>query len=184
MQVNRGGKNRVAPVPAPPTLGLSRRGIAMPQLRFSALPTVEVRAVQAGGSDANGRPPERTVSDGDGNPCRHCLTEITAGDPMLVLAWRPFPGLQPYAEVGPIFLHADRCARWEAEGVPSMFLGWERLLIRGYGVDDRIVYGTGRIVATSGLADAAVALLARPEVAYLHVRSASNNCYQARIDRG
>ena len=102
---------------------------------------------------------------------------------MLVLAWRPFPSPQPYAELGPIFLHAEPCARWDGAGVPAMFLGWERLLIRGYGHDDRIVYGTGQVVPTAELTDAAERVLARPEVAYLHVRSASNNCYQCRIER-
>ena len=57
------------------------------------------------------------------------------------------------------------------------------MLIRGYGADDRIVYGTGQVVATAELATAAAQLLERPEVAYLHVRSASNNCYQCRIER-
>lgn len=156
----------------------------MSRLRFHALPTHAVRAVQAGGPDANGQGPERMVSDGDGNPCRHCLSTIGTNLPMLVLAWRPFPAPQPYAEVGPIFLHADPCSRWDGPDIPPMFLGWERLLIRGYGPDDRIVYGTGQVVATSGLAGAAEALLARPEVTYLHARSASNNCYQCRIDRG
>ena len=155
----------------------------MPRPRFLALPTAAVRAVQAGGADANGQPPERHVSDGDGNPCRHCLSEIAAGRAMLVLAWRPFPSPQPYAELGPIFLHAEPCVRWEGTGVPAMFLGWERLLIRGYGHDDRIVYGTGQVVPTAELTDAAERVLARPEVAYLHVRSASNNCYQCRIER-
>jgi hypothetical protein len=28
-----------------------------------------------------------------------------------------------------------------------------------------------------------MALLDRPEVAYLHARSAANNCYQCRIER-
>ena len=120
----------------------------MPRPRFLALPTPAVRAVQAGGADANGQLAERHVSDGDGNPCRHCLTEIAAGEPMLVLAWRPFPSLQPYAELGPIFLHAEPCSRWDGAGVPAMLLGWERLLIRGYGHDDRIVYGTGQVVPT------------------------------------
>ncbi len=64
-----------------------------------------------------------------------------------------------------------------------MFLAWPRLLIRGYGSDDRIVYGTGQIVATDELAQAADALLARPDIAYVHARSASNNCYQCRIER-
>ena len=82
----------------------------MPRPRFLALPTAAVRAVQAGCADANGQPPERYVSDGDGNPCRHCLSEIAAGQAMLVLAWRPFPSPQPYAELGPIFLHAEPTA--------------------------------------------------------------------------
>lgn len=105
---------------------------------------------------------------------------------MLVLADRPFPAPQPYAEQGPLFLRAEPCRRWEgaAGEVPAMLLARERLLIRGYADDDRIVYGTGRIVPTAELADAAANLLSRPEVAYLHARSAANNCYQCRIERG
>jgi hypothetical protein len=151
--------------------------------RFVALPTGAVRALQGGGADANGQPPERHASDGAGNPCRHCLTEIAAGEPMLVLAYRPFPAPQPYAELGPIFLHARPCARHEGAGVPPMFRGWERLLVRGYGPDDRIVYGTGQVVPIPELEAAAAALLGRPGVAYLHARSAANNCYQCRIER-
>ncbi len=39
------------------------------------------------------------------------------------------------------------------------------------------------MIATADLEAAATALLERPEVAYLHPRSASNNCYQCRIER-
>ena len=39
----------------------------------------------------------------------------------------------------------------------------------------RIVYGTGRVVATTALADASGELLERPEIAYLHARSASTD---------
>jgi hypothetical protein len=151
--------------------------------RFVALPTDAVHALQDGATDANRQPPERHVSDGAGNPCRHCLTEIAAGEPMLVLAYRPFPAPQPYAELGPIFLHARPCARYQDTGMPPMFRDWERLLIRGYGLDDRIVYGTGQVVRIPELEAAATALLDRPDVAYLHARSAANNCYQCRIER-
>lgn len=65
-----------------------------------------------------------------------------------------------------------------------MFLERDRLLLRGYGEDDRIVYGTGQVVPASELAPAAAELLDRPDIAYAHVRSASNNCYQCRIERG
>ncbi len=42
---------------------------------------------------------------------------------------------------------------------------------------------TGKVVAGSEIAESAQALLERPEVAYLHLRSATNNCYQCRIER-
>jgi hypothetical protein len=57
-------------------------------------------------------------------------------------------------------------------------------LVRGYTAEDRIRYGTGAVVRTPDLHERARELLARDDIAYLHVRSARNNCYQFRIDRG
>lgn len=151
-------------------------------MRFVAIPTEVARAYQAGGLDANGQVPERKLSDGGGNPCRHCLKMIPDGAGMLVLAHRPFPAPQPYAEVGPIFLCAKACEAGGGDVLPDV-LAAPDYVVRGYGVDDRIVYGTGGVVATGGIAARASALLAQERVAYLHVRSARNNCYQCRIDR-
>ncbi len=157
----------------------------MTAVKFMAMPTDIARAYQAGESDAYGRAPERRVSDGDGVPCRHCLQDVAAGEEYLILAYRPFPDLQPYAETGPVFLHAAPCQRHpEAGETPAMFLERDSYLMRGYGADDRILYGTGRMVGTAELAGAASDLLDRPDVAYVHLRSASNNCYQCRIERG
>lgn len=153
-------------------------------IRIAALETGLVRSLQNGGLDANGHKPERHACRGGAMPCRHCLTDIKAGEAYLILAHRPFPEAQPYAELGPIFLHAEPCQRHpDGEAIPAMFLERESYLIRGYGGDDRIVYGTGRIVAPSAMAAAADEMLGDDRVAYIHVRSASNNCYQARIDR-
>jgi hypothetical protein len=152
---------------------------------FKALPTEIVRALQAGAADAYGMPPERKISDGDGVPCRHCLSNVDAGDTYLVLAYRPFPALQPYAETGPIFLHAEACERAaETDALPELFGRTAAYIVRGYSDDDRIVYGTGAVVPTAEIADRAAELMARPDVAYLHMRSAKNNCYQCRIERG
>ena len=151
-------------------------------VRFTPISTAVVRAYQAGGVDANGQLPERQVSDGGGNPCRHCLQMIPAGAGMLVLAHRPFPAPQPYAEIGPIFLCADACAAGGGVGVPEM-LASPDYIIRGYGADDRIVYGTGAVVPTARIIAEAQMRLDDPRVAYVHVRSARNNCYQCRIDR-
>lgn len=152
-------------------------------IHFTPIPTPIVRAYQAGGLDANGQTPERSVSDGDGNPCRHCLKMIPEGAAMLVLAHRPFPAPQPYAELGPIFLCADACdAAVAGTDLPEMLTSPD-YIVRGYGANDRIVYGTGGVVSTDQIAAQASAKLADLNVAYVHVRSARNNCYQVRIDR-
>jgi hypothetical protein len=152
-------------------------------LRFVPIPTDIVRAYQAGGVDSYGLLPERRVSDGGGNPCRHCLQMIPEGAGMLVLAHRPFGALQPYAETGPIFLCADRCEAGGAAEVPEILASPE-YIVRGYGADERIVYGTGGVVETARIRARAAEVLALPGVAFVHVRSARNNCFQVRIERG
>jgi hypothetical protein len=153
-------------------------------IRFAPLPTETARRYQSGGPDAHGQAPERQVSDGTGVPCRHCLRMVPDGAGFLVLAHRPFPAPQPYAEVGPIFLCADPCAAWDGNGGSRpAILASPDYILRGYSAADRIVYGTGGVVATAEIPAHAAALLARPDVAYVHVRSARNNCYQLRIDR-
>jgi hypothetical protein len=151
-------------------------------MRFQPIPTDVARHYQAGGLDANGQVPEQMVSDGGGNPCRHCLRMIPTGARMLVLAHRPFPAPQPYAEVGPIFLCAAPCEAGGGAALPEA-LGASDYIVRGYGEDDRIIYGTGSVVATGAIVARATALFADARVAYLHVRSARNNCYQCLIDR-
>lgn len=151
-------------------------------MRFTAIPTDQVRAWRAGGPDANGQPPERRIAEGRGNPCRHCLGHIPEGAPMLVLAHRPFATIQPYAEVGPIFLCADDCPQGGGGDLPAM-LSSPDYILRGYGADERILYGTGGVVPAPQIEARAAALLADPRVAFVHVRSASNTCFQCRIDR-
>lgn len=156
----------------------------MSNIRFSAMPNADAQALWNGDADAYGRLPETMISDGSGNPCRHCLQNIDAGEPLLVFAYRPFPDLQPYAETGPIFLHKTPCRRYVAEEiVPPVIASSKDFIVRGYGENDRIVYGTGAVTLTSDIPTYAAKLLDRPDIAYVHVRSARNNCYQCRIDR-
>jgi hypothetical protein len=151
--------------------------------RFVALETSVVDALRRGGPDANGLPAERSVATEDGLPCRHCLADVRRGEPYLVLAHRPFPAPQPYAEQGPIFLHAEPCPRGGGTPDLPLFLDSLRYIVRGYGSNHRIVYGSGEIVETPEITKAAERLLADPRIAYLHVRSATNNCYHCRIER-
>ena len=151
-------------------------------LSISGLPTHEVERLRAGGADAHGQRALRRRAEGAANPCRHCLSLIREGEEKLVLAYRPFAIAQPYAEVGPIFLHPGPCARYADEHVPAWFFFMDPAIVRGYDGDDWIRYETGRVVRGPEIEAACRAILADPGVAYVHVRS-KFNCFQCRVDR-
>ncbi len=97
-------------------------------LQFIAMPTEIARALQSGSLDANGQLCETHVSDGAGNPCRHCLKEIPEGAAMLVLAYRPFDQLPPYAETGPVFCVRKRVNHPQAARTSQTFCGHLRTI--------------------------------------------------------
>lgn len=151
---------------------------------FIPIDTSTVRTLQKGGNDSHGNTPEIRISDGDGLPCRHCLDYIPEGEEYLILSYKPFSSTQPFAEQGPIFLHKNECQPHENPSVLPIICDPEgQLLIRGYSADERIVYGTGKIVQNSQIGAEAQKVLDQQDVAYIHVRSASNNCYQFRIEQ-
>lgn len=151
---------------------------------FHPLPASIADHYRTGGADAYGLPPEHRVVTGGGVPCRATLRPLPEGAPYLIVAHRPFEGLNPYTETGPIFLSAEPGAMTEPTTELPPFLTSPAYILRGYSADERILYGTGSVVATDRLIEAAAALLERPEVAFLHIRSASNNCFHCRVERG
>lgn len=150
-------------------------------IQFVGLPTRDVEAIRANRRDTYNQPIEERISDGVGLPCRHCLEVTPEGAPYLTLAHRPFRSHNPYAETGPIFLCATACAAAPATSALPPILTSPTYIVRGYSDDERIVYGTGKVTPTSDIATYARELLARPDIAFVDVRSASNNCYQCRV---
>lgn len=150
---------------------------------FLPLPAALAAHYRAGGPDAYGLPPERRVVQGGGVPCRLSLRMLPEGAEYLIVAHRPFAGLNPYTETGPIFLAAEGVGAAPSPDLPE-FLTSPQYIVRGYSRDERIVYGTGAVVPTPGIIDRCAALLSRDDIAFVHVRSASNNCFHVRVERG
>ena len=152
------------------------------ELSVRGLPSDEVERIRRGGADANGQPALTRVAAGVANPCRHCLGLIAEGEEKLVLAYRPFDALQPYAETGPIFLHKRPCERYDEATLPPWFGYMDPAIVRGYGDDDWIRYDTGDVVPGAALTAACERILGDETVAYVHIRS-KYNCFQCRVDR-
>ena len=113
------------------------------KLAVRGIASDEVRRIHEGSADANGQPALVRIAEGLANPCRHCLELIAPGDEKLVLAYRPFATVQPYAETGPIFLHKQPCGRYASDALPAWFVCMDPAIIRGYDGDDWIRYETG-----------------------------------------
>jgi hypothetical protein len=152
------------------------------KLIIEGITTEECAHIWAGQPDANGQPALMSLADGQGNPCRHCLQLIEEGQPKLVLAFRPFRAPQPYAEIGPIFLHARPCVRYSSDELPGWMHYLDPAIVRGYGQDDWIRYETGKVVRGPELSGACKEILSNPQVSYVHIRS-KFNCFQCRVDR-
>lgn len=152
-------------------------------IQFVGLPSGQVAKTKASGRDAYDLPIETHPADGDAYPCRHCLGETPAGEDYLILAWRPFRSVNPYTETGPIFLCAADCLAAQPSPEIPPILRSPSYLVRGYTQDESIRYGTGKVVETQHIPDYARLLLEDDQIAFVDVRSASNNCFQCRVRR-
>ncbi len=151
--------------------------------RFVGLDSDYTQTLRTRRRDAFGEPVEVFPTDDPGMPCRHCLHEIGLEKEVLVLSHRPFPQPGPYSEVGPIFVCGSDCMRFAtAEEIPPVVAA-RKVVVRGYTARDRINYGSAEVVDGRDAAPVIQRLLADPENAYLHVRTALNGCFLARVER-
>ncbi len=114
-------------------------------------------------------------------PCRVCLRISREPERLILLSYQPLPYSGPYAEIGPIFVHAHHCEPYDdSENFPQDFVG-RRLVLRAYGHQGQIV---DALVADAGTAPQhAAALLSDDAVAEVHVRHESYTCYDFKIVR-
>jgi hypothetical protein len=107
-------------------------------------------------------------------PCRLCLGDSKEAEDLILLSYQPLDDTNPYAEIGPIFIHPYDCTPYRAQAFPPDFLERE-LVVRAYNTDGRITDAT---VSAPGEAENAVAtFLASDDVAEVHVRSRAYTCF-------
>jgi hypothetical protein len=153
----------------------------MTNFEIIALPTDVVDRWRTARADDHGNPLAPIVADEPGAfPCRHCLRDAEPGEPLLLASHSPFALPGPYKEVGPVFVHQERCERWRDAGVPEQ-LRRRLLALRGY---DRRQTLVGAVVVEGATLEAELAqLLARSDVDFVHARFARPGCFACRIER-
>lgn len=132
------------------------------------------------GTDDGGNPIEPFVDTEGDWPLRCCLRTSRAGEKLAIVALRPFAWDGPYAETGPVVIHAGGCEGSDGS-FPERFERKDQIL-RAYGRDEgrehTQVYGLGRLVpAGTGLRTAIEQALRDPRVDEVHVRNVVSGCY-------
>lgn len=145
-----------------------------------AIPTAVAERVRETLEDDQGnrlaiRTPDRGV------PCRHCLRITQPGERVIALAYRPFDPGGPYAEVGPIFVHAQPCRSYgEDDRFPEDFR--KRVLaLRGYNNEGTIEEA---LLSEAGDPESSLdTLFANERVRFVHVRNPAWGCYDFQVER-
>ncbi len=158
---------------------------AAQRFRYAAIPTEVAQRIRSTLRDDFRNELRVWISDAEGNPCRHCLRMTRPGDRLILFAYRPFATSGPYAETGPIFIHADACARYDGRsGFPEDFTV-RALTLRAYGNTERgdISIVDAEVSQPGCASQGLTRLFAAERVQFVHARNQAWGCYDFRIDR-
>jgi len=114
-------------------------------------------------------------------PCRLCLTMIKPGEERMILfTYDAFEGREELPLPGPIFVHERECVPYAETGFPQSFTR-SPVVLDAYRAGRELV-AEKRVDGVDAEGELTV-LLERPEIDYVHVRSASAGCYLFTVQR-
>ena len=151
-------------------------------LTVHAIDPARLDAVRDAGVDDFGNPFSPYDATGQGEPLRCCLRFARPGEPIALISWAPFTEVSPWREVGPVYVHADRCQGYDGPALPPELDRGPRVL-RTYRADGSMDYGHNTLTEDEDLTPAIEGLLAEPGVATVHVRTVLPQCFLYAVTR-
>jgi hypothetical protein len=155
--------------------------LTVTRLRFSisAIPTDVAARIRTTLVDDLGN--QLVARPADSAPCRHCLRITKPGEHLIVFAYQPFTSVGPYAEVGPVFVHAAACEAYTYRDTFPEDFRKRVLTMRGYNAEGAIETAE---LSEPGNPEATIErLFSNERVSFIHVRNPAWGCYDFRIDR-
>jgi Protein of unknown function (DUF1203) len=165
------------------------KALASIAFRVRAIPSSTLAEIRLAGHDRFGNELRPIVDADGGSPLRCCLRPSTPGETLYLIAHRPFARPGPYAEAGPVFVHAGACPGYrENDAYPAGYRDWPPMVFRPYRHDaelncDAIAYDAIQI----GGGDTAETLIRRifadPTITFIHTRNVHAGCFMFSITR-
>jgi hypothetical protein len=153
-----------------------------PVFHVQALPPERLERIRQTGRDDGGNPGLRRVTAEGGEPLRCCLRVAAANEALVLIAYRPFETQGPYAETGPVFVHAEKCEGYKRpECYPDDFRGRQQVF-RCYNAQGDII--GGRLAEAGDSPEELIReLFSDPAVDRIHTRNVVYGCYMLEIRR-
>ena len=169
--------------PAHPAATTITGTTARSAFRVTAIPADVLDRVRASGHDDVGNPLVPVVSEA-GAPMRCCLKPAAAGDVVCLIAYQPFTRPGPYAETGPVFIHAEPCGGYsDTDAYPAGDCDWPTMVFRPYCYDGVIAYDAIQM-GDASTAEALIAgMFADPAIEFIHTRNVYAGCFMFCISR-
>jgi Protein of unknown function (DUF1203) len=147
-----------------------------------ALSPERLETIKRSGIDDGGNRVLSTRTAEGGEPVRCCLHIAQPGERLLLIAYHPFTKPSPYAETGPVFVHADSCDGYPcSDRYPDEFRGRQQVF-RCYDAGGNIL-GGHLAEPTEEVETVIEDLFADQEVEYIHTRNVVFGCYMLEIRR-
>ena len=134
--------------------------------------------IRDAGHDGHGNRLRPFSASGQGEPLRCCLRYAEEGEAITLISYAPFEAPSVWREVGPVYIHAERCAGYGTPArLPDQLSTGPRVL-RTYRADNTMNYDHNTVVTeTVDLEPIITRLLREPDVATVHVRTLAPQCY-------
>jgi len=147
--------------------------------RIVALPTSVAEAARKAAAENRSDHRITVVDDPNTAPCRHCLRWAQPGERVILFPYDVIPAGRPYSERGPIFVHAEPCARYSDESYPEAFR--EGRVFRAYDSGENII--DAYLPNGEEPEEVIAKLFENPQTVTVHARSATRGCYTFKVER-
>ncbi len=155
----------------------------MPGFRCVPMPTETAERFRATMRDDAGNPLRRMTAGPPGAPCRHCLRDASPGEAVLLGSYN-LPGpMGIYWTPSPIFIHADRCERYDQLDHVAEIVRPRLVSVRAYDAEDMCLYDLGHVSEGDAVDDALARAIADDRTAFVNIHTAKPGCLLCRVER-
>jgi hypothetical protein len=148
------------------------------RLLVQAIVPERLDRVRADGSDGYGNELQVFAASGQGEPLRCCLRYAGLGEQITLISYAPFNHASVWTEVGPVYVHAAKCAGYPTNNVLPEQLRTGPRVLRTYDKDDTMNYEHNTVITDEAELEPIIKrLLGEPDVSTVHVRTLAPQCF-------